>query len=144
MLINSKEFGKIDVDEKQILSFPQGIYGFEEHTRWALIDTSKKPFYSIQSLQKEHISFIVINPYLICTNYVLNIAESDINAIDSPKTQHLLVFSLITVRENPRLITANLAGPILINRHRHCGVQAIQQDARWDTRFPIMKQATTA
>ena len=138
MVIDSKEFGKIEIDAKQMLQFDRGIYGFEQCTTWALLDTPKKPFYILQSLTELHVSFILINPYLICDDYVLDVAEGDIDNIDNPTANDLLVFSIVSIRENPKMVTANLAGPLLINRHRRCGVQAVQQDTRWDTRFQIV------
>jgi len=137
MRIDSKEFGSVDIDQKQILHFAHGIYSFEDHKEWALLDTPQKPFYVMQSLSDAQISFILINPYLICDTYMLDIMESDIDLIGNPQAEALLVFTIVTIRRHPRMISANLAGPILINRHLRCGVQAIQQDTKWDTRFPI-------
>lgn len=144
MFINSREFGAVEIDSKQTLQFPHGIYGFERCSQWALIDTPRKPFYVMQSLTDVHISFILVNPYLVCEDYLLDILESDLAVIENPQAHDLLVFSIVTVRETTGMITSNLAGPILINRRNHLGVQAVQQDTKWDTRFPIMAEKQAA
>lgn len=144
MLINSREFGKITIDLKQVLDFPHGIYGFERCNRWALVDTPKKPFYVMQSLTETHVSFILINPYLICDDYILDIPDNDIDVIGNPDTNDLLVFTIVTIRQDPRMVTTNLAGPILINRADRLGIQAVQKNMDWDTRFPLIAEKKAA
>lgn len=144
MLINSREFGKITIDSKQLLEFPHGIYGFEHCNQWALVDTPKKPFYVMQSLTDVHISFILINPYLVYEDYILDIPEGDVDVVEHPDANDLLVFTIVTIRQDPHMVTANLAGPILINRDSRLGVQAVQQNTNWDTRFPIVAKKKAA
>ena len=140
MEIDTKDYGRIVIDMRQVITFTRGMYGFEDLKKWALIDTDKKPFYILQNLEKKDIAFILINPYLVCTDYTLDISENDFDAIDNPESNNLLVFAIITVKEEEVGLTVNLAGPLLINRHECLGIQTIQQDLRWSTRHALSKE----
>ncbi len=139
MKIDTQRLGTLEIDERQKILFPHGLYGFELQTQWALLDSPQPPFYLLQSLEQRETSFILINPYLFRRDYLLDIADEDYKSIHSPASEQLLVFSIVTVRESPvHEATANLMGPLLINRVKRVGVQAIQQDPRWKTKHPII------
>jgi len=43
--IVTKPFGQMEVDERQIIDFPEGIYGFEDIRKFAILDAKEKsPF----------------------------------------------------------------------------------------------------
>ena len=138
MKIDTLHLGTLEIDERQKILFPHGLYGFELQTQWALLDSPQPSFYLLQSLEQRDISFILINPYLFQSDYLLDIADTDYKSIHAPAGEQLLVFAIVTVRETPLPITANLMGPLLINRVKRVGIQAIQQDPRWKTKHPIV------
>ena len=37
MKLETTRFGTLDIEEKQILEFPDGLYGFEKETRFTLL-----------------------------------------------------------------------------------------------------------
>ena len=52
MQINSRLFGKIDIEDDKVIDFKNGIIGFEEYHKYALIfDAEKKSSKSIMWLQ---------------------------------------------------------------------------------------------
>ena len=42
MQINSRLFGEIDVEDDKVIDFKNGIIGFEEHHKYALIFDAEK------------------------------------------------------------------------------------------------------
>ena len=50
MKIQTKIMGQIDIDDRQILDFPEGIIGFETFKSYALLDAPQKPYFYLQSL----------------------------------------------------------------------------------------------
>jgi len=141
--IESKPFGAITVSEQQIINFPLGLYGFEPYHEYALIDSRQPPFYWLQSVTECHIAFVVINPYLIWPDYVLDIPEGDLIRIEQPLSDDLLVFSIVTIPDDEARISCNLQGPLIMNRHRRLGVQSISMDTRWKTKHFIMDAMNT-
>jgi flagellar assembly factor FliW len=68
--IETKPFGKMQIDERQILNFPEGILGFEKYNEFALIEENQEsPFKWLQSLNEIDLAFIVIQPDLFAPDY---------------------------------------------------------------------------
>ena len=140
MVVDTKAYGRIEVDERQHLTFPRGLYGFEEYVDWVLLDARQRPFYWLQSTSDARVAFILINPYLFRQDYVLNIPEEDLEGIGSPDENDVLVFAVVTIPEDQAEITANLQGPLVVNRKARIGTQSISLDPRWETKHPIVRE----
>lgn len=144
MRIVSRGFGPVDIEEKQIISFPVGIFGFEELHEYALLDASQSGFYWLQSLENVEIAFLMLNPYDLRQDYELNIPQEDLNAIEYRNDEDLLVFAIVTVPDDETKISANLQGPIVINRVARVGRQSISLDQRWRTKHLILEELAQA
>lgn len=49
MLIDTRYFGEIDMDEKKIVHFEHGLFGFEEYKDYTILydsESEKEPFFS--------------------------------------------------------------------------------------------------
>jgi len=133
MKINTASFGEIEVDDKQQIYFPAGIIGFEPYKNYVLLDSEKEHFYILQSLDQVKNSFILINPYLVRSDYVLEILDADLAEIGCDDPQKLLVFSIVTLPNDITKISCNLLGPILINKKNLLGRQSISL-GNWQTK----------
>ena len=72
MLVQTRCFGEIDLDENKIITFDQGMLGFEEYKRYAILyDIEKeKPTISwLQSLDEPGLAFPIINPCYVKKEY---------------------------------------------------------------------------
>jgi len=50
------------------------------------------------------------------------------------------VFSIVTIPENQNRMTANLQGPLLINRKKRIGRQSISLNPEWRVRHVIVDE----
>ncbi|MCL2244855.1 MAG: flagellar assembly protein FliW [Treponema sp.] len=137
MKIDTKAFGLTEVDEKQKINFPQGLYGFEEYSNFALLDAQHPPFYWLQSVDDKEIAFVLINPFLFRPDYEVNIANDELEDIGITSPEEALIFAIVTIPPDGSPMTANLQGPLVINRDSMTGKQAICPDMRWRTRHDI-------
>ena len=64
MEIKTKTLGTVEITDEQIITLPEGFYGFEEYHRFALLDAQQKPFIWVQSLDDAQLAFIAINPFI--------------------------------------------------------------------------------
>jgi flagellar assembly factor FliW len=135
----SKAFGLIDVDERQKVNFPSGLFGFESIKDYVLIDAERQPFYWLQSMEIEHIAFILINPFLFRPDYELDIDDDLVREIGIKNPEDALIFSIVTIPPTGPM-TANLQGPLIINRDARIGKQGILTDPRWKTKHDIMQE----
>ncbi|HOV63301.1 MAG TPA: flagellar assembly protein FliW [Spirochaetia bacterium] len=142
MLIQSRPYGTIEVEERQQITFPEGLFGFEYLTKFVLLDASQKPFYWLQSLEEPEIAFILIDPRTFMPFYTPDVFDADLEAvgINPGDEDALIIFSIVTVPEQQDRMSANLLGPIIINRKNHLGRQCISNNPRWKTRHYILDE----
>jgi flagellar assembly factor FliW len=142
MKVDTKAFGLIDIDEQQKVNIPQGLFGFEEYKDFVLLDAEHKPFYWLQSVDVKEIAFILINPFLFRKDYEVNISEEEEKEINLTSAESALIFVIVTIPQDGPM-TANLQGPIVINKENMTGIQVILLDNRWRTRHDIMAELAT-
>ncbi len=136
----TKPFGPIDVDERQKIHFPFGLLGFENLKDYILLDAAQPPFYWLQSLDVVEIAFVLIDPRIFHAGYRLQVSPQELEEIGIAAEQDTLDFAIVTIPDNPVEMTANLQGPIIINRKSRLGRQAISLDPDCRVRHPIMKE----
>ncbi len=142
MKVNTKPYGLIDVDQRQKIHFPSGILGFENLKNYVLLDALQQPFYWLQSMDVQEIAFVLIEPYIFRPDYSPDVSSSELEEIQltPDSTDEMLVFTIVTIPEEQRDMTANLQGPIIMNRTLHIGRQCISENENWKTRHKIMEE----
>jgi carbon storage regulator len=60
----------------------------------------------------------MLNPYELRSDYVLDVPDDDLQSIDYDRDDDILVFAIVTIPEDESRISANLQGPIIVNRAR--------------------------
>ena len=139
MKVATKAYGLIDVEERQKIVFPQGLFGFEELQDYILLDAERQPFYWLQSMEEEQVAFILVNPFLFRPDYEVNISNEELAEIGIRSPEKALILSIVTIPSDGPM-TANLQGPLIINRDNRTGKQAVLSDALWKTRHDIMAE----
>ena len=56
--------GVKNVEENHIVTFPEGLFGFEEYKKYATIESEWAPLIWLQSLDDEHLTFLLISSSL--------------------------------------------------------------------------------
>lgn len=140
MQIETKAYGSVEIDERQIIDFPAGLFGFETLHRFALLDAHREPFYWLQSLDRTDVAFVLLNPLLFRPDYTLDAPEEEMQALGAGTSDDLLVFCIVTIPEDQNRMTANLQGPVVINRKRSSGRQIISTNPTWLVRHSIHEE----
>jgi len=138
--VATKAYGLIDVDERQKIIFPQGLFGFEKLKDYLLLDSERQPFYWLQSMDEEDVAFVLVNPFLFRPDYEVNVSNEEVDGIGINSPEKALIFSIVTIPQDGSPMTANLQGPLIINRDTRMGKQAILTDERWKTKHDIMAE----
>jgi len=141
-IIKTKPFGEIEIDERQIINFSDGILGFDYIKKFILLDTEddNSPFKWLQAYDEPQLAFVVIRPVDFMEIYKLIVAQSDLEAVDCKDPDELLVLAIVTIPSNPAEMTANLQGPIIINSDKRLGRQAISLSDKYSVRQGILEQ----
>ncbi len=139
MKIVTKAFGELEVSEKQRLRFKEGILGFEDIHEYILIDSvDGGPFYWLQAEKIPEIAFVVIEPSLILPEYKLDADSKDLLELEIEKPEDALLFCIVTVSDDPGDITANLLGPVVINKMSHRAKQIISATDKYSVRHHLI------
>lgn len=139
MKLKTKTMGEVLVDEKQIVDFPSGLFGFEEYHKYAIIEAEYKPFYWLQSVDESGLAFIIVDPFLIINDYSLDIDDKTLSEIGIKSPEDVVLFSILTIPIDGTAVTANLQGPIVVNKNNNKALQVILSDSKWTTKYNIIK-----
>ncbi len=138
MNIMTKNFGKIEVNENQIIYFEEGIPGFRDLKEYVLIEDTESAFCYLQSIQEGNISFIMINPYLLKKDYTINIKEQYIEALGGGEDKEFSIYVIATILDTVEKATVNLVAPVLIQNEKRQGMQIILENTKYTTRHKII------
>lgn len=142
MELETKPFGKIEINERQRIKFPGGILGFEHIREFALLNAKQWPFYWLQSIEVPDLAFILIDPKIIRPDYTADVDENDFSDIfpENADKENMLIFAIVTIPEDQKKMSANLQGPVIINRDKRLGKQFISTNPSWKTRHYILDE----
>ena len=85
MKVVTKPYGAIEVDNRQKISFPYGILGFENLNSYLLLDAVQQPFYWLQSLDVVEVAFVLINPRIFNPDYSLDVPKEEYETLRKTK-----------------------------------------------------------
>lgn len=142
MKLNTKNFGELDIDEKKIISFPEGLPGFEEEKEFVIINNEdeENPFCWLQSVKNPDLAFVIVNPFFVFSDYSVDLSETVQEKLKIKDEKDVAVYSIVVVPEDLKKMTANLLGPIVINVRERLGKQVILDDPRYTTKHYIFPQ----
>jgi flagellar assembly factor FliW len=142
MKIDTRNFGKIEIEEEKVISFPDGIPGFQDEKRFVIINNpdEENPFQWLQSVDNPNLAFVIINPFFIKPNYDIKLSPSTVEKLRIEDEKHVLVYTIVVVPEDIKKMTVNLAGPIVINGKERIGKQIILDNSEYTTKHYIFNQ----
>jgi flagellar assembly factor FliW len=141
MQLNTKYFGVIEIDEKEILYFPSGIPGFENVKKFTLLgkQDNETPFFWLQGVDDPELAFVVTDPFAVNDNYFVDADDDEIKEISVKDPDRILTLAIVTVPEDIRKISVNLKAPLLINMDNNRGMQVIMKNETFPVKYYIMK-----
>jgi flagellar assembly factor FliW len=140
MKLKTKPYGEIEVNEQQKVHLPEGIIGFEDIHDYYLLDSKEGPFYWLQAAEFPELAFLLINPKLFKEDYKLSVKESDLKSMNLESKNDLLDFAIVTVPEDPAKISANLMGPIVVNRKTRVAKQVISENDEHSIKHYLLEE----
>lgn len=132
----------VDVSEAERIRFPTGMIGFEKATEFALLPDPEGGIQWLHATNEETVAFAVLDPFLIWPDYDVTVPDADAEALELSRPQDAQLLAIITPREDPSQITANLRAPIVINRRLRIGRQIILADTGYPLHAPILEALT--
>jgi flagellar assembly factor FliW len=142
MEINTKFFGTVELNPREILDFPEGIPGFEHTRRFMWYQPENSVFSCLQAVDRTEVAFIAISPFLVCPDYGFELEAQVAGKLELHGLEDALLLALVTIPEgDPHQSTANLKAPLVINCVKQRGYQVILDD-KYALRTPLVKQTS--
>ena len=146
MILDTKHFGKIEIDESQIITFEKGLLGFESIKRYIFIRNENEdiPFHWLQAVDKPEPAFVITIPFLFKENYEFDIPKKIIEQLEIEKKDDIVVYSIAVVPDDIQKTTINLQGPLIINTNNKKGKQIILDREDYGLKYCIFKETVYA
>ncbi len=134
----TKYFGEIEYDEEAVLTFPKGLFGFEEEQRFLLLPFSGNgTLFSLQSLTTSNLAFVVMDPFSLKGDYEPDVADGELASVRLEEGDPLSLYTLCAVRNPVSESTVNLKCPVVINNAKRLAVQVILEEGGYEMRHKL-------
>ena len=139
----------VDTDVPE-LHFSSGLPGFPDVRRFVLVRLGDElsPFSVLRSIDggslddgpddRPAVEFVVTHPGLFFPDYEPEIDDDTANRLELASADDALLLVIVTVADPVAGSTANLLGPIVVNRHTRAAAQAVLGSSGYDTREALV------
>jgi len=141
MLVNTRYFGEVELDDNKVITFEKGIIGFENLRNFTIMYDSTNEKRSevswLQSLEEPMIALPIINPHSVYPGYNAIVEDEVIANLGELTDDNLIVLVTITVPSDLTKMTCNLKAPIIINSTTKKACQVIAENPEYVIKYNI-------
>ncbi len=146
MHIQTTRFGALDVEERKVIEFPEGLPGFEDRRLFTVVphhtaDGGKgSPFVWLQSLESGALAFLAMEPHQAFPDYAPRVPRADLESLSlTEEMGRPRLYTLLTVPEgDPCGITANLMAPVVVNPRARLAKQIVLSTDEYSLRHRLL------
>jgi flagellar assembly factor FliW len=142
MILQTKYFGDLDINENDIIQFNHGLPGFENVQKFILIDNEEEgsPFKWLQGVTGPKPAFVIIDPFAIRKDYEINLDDEVLKELEIMEADSVCVYCIVVVPDDVSKMTVNLQAPVVINTANKKGRQLILDTDRYGVRHYILEE----
>ncbi len=143
LVFPTARFGEVTVEAETLLHFPRGLVGLPRAQRFVFLhdESAMGPVFWMQSIEDPELAFLVCEPLPFFPDYEVEIAPAEQAMLGIRDEKEALVCVILVVPEDPKKITANLRGPVVIHTGNRTGVQLVLEGDRYSVRAPLLQSA---
>jgi flagellar assembly factor FliW len=143
MDVRTTRFGTVEIAEDRVITFPKGLLGFSNCTRFCLLKPAEDAcFHWMQSIDEPGLAFVVTDPLLFVPDFSVPIRPEQMGELSLDKVEDAKVMVIVNKVEDT--LTGNLQGPLVINVEGRVAEQFVLAEKRWTTRHPLVKVGAAA
>ncbi len=138
MLLKTRDFGEIEINEADIIEFKMPIFGFESYCRYVFLheESLGEHLVWLQSVEEPDLCFILVNPDLVTESYDPKMPKSVREALGPGD---LMCWLIMVVKEDFERSTVNLRSPIVVNPATRTAAQIILEES-YAIQHPIISR----
>ena len=138
MQVANEKLKDLEINPKDIIHFDEGIPGFEEYKDYVLLQEQEVPFVmTLQSVDSESPSFVVIDPYAFVQNYDPKLSKKDMEYFDTDNIDDLKILLITVIPKKLEDTVVNLKSPIIINAKTNKAKQLILENTEYPIRYRL-------
>ena len=139
MEINAKYFGQVSYDKNEAIHIINGLIGFEAYTEYLPIPfhEDNDSLISLQCLEDETLSFILMNPFGLLNDYSPSLSRQDLNELDAETSEDLSYYVICVIRDSVAESMVNLKAPLVVNARNRQAKQVILDQSEYTFRHVI-------
>lgn len=139
MKLQTKYFGEIDYERADVLTFPAGLFGFEEEREFLLLpfEGSAGTMLCFQSTKTSALAFVSMNPFALLPDYEPALQPDELEDLGVKKSDELAFYVLCVVKNPVSESTVNLKCPVAINPDTRAARQVILETDIYEMRHPL-------
>lgn len=141
--LTSTRFGKLEVDDDDVINFPVGIPGFEDKHQWVLVGEEDNAIMWLHSADDGALALPVTTPEAVKSDYSAKIPRESLEQIGESDMKNVVLLIVVAIPPGrPWDMTANLRAPILVNMGSRTATQAIALNEDYDFRHMVLDDRT--
>ncbi len=145
VLVSTSRFGKIEINDNDIINFNDGILGFENENKFCIVDPNDQTLIIwLQSITTPELAFPMIEPQIFKADYQANLLPADLSSVQLETQTQAYIYNILTIPADISEMSANLKAPIVINSQNNLGKQIVLQDNKLEVKFSMYKELKTA
>ena len=127
MKFETKYFGTVEVPPDEVITFPNGLFGFEEERSFLLLPFagSDGNMLCLQSAATPSLAFIAMNPFSLHPSYQPLLSSEELREMEVKDSHALCYYVLCVVREPVQESTLNFKCPVVVNPDSRRAIQVI-------------------
>ena len=141
MFIKTRYFGEINLGEEKIITFENGLIGFENYTTYTLLyDSDKKEetdLMWLQSTEEQSLALPVINPLNVKPDYNPSVDKELLSSLGTLTDDNICILLTVTVPEDIKQTAVNLKAPLIINSETRKGCQIIVDNKEYSVKYNL-------
>ncbi len=144
MLVKTKHFGEVDLNENKVITFDDGIIGFEDCKRYTILynneDGDGSTISWLQSLDTPALALPVISPLTVLADYNPIVEDEVLQPLGELTEENIIILLTLSVPADITKMSANLKAPLIINADTKKGCQIIAENPDYMIKYNIYEQ----
>lgn len=126
------------IGDRRAFVFDEGLIGCPDWKHFVLETEAVGPaIHLLRCLDDEDACLYLTDPFTILPDYEFDLSDAEVTTLDISEPAEALVLVVLTVRDDPPSVTANMLGPLVVNVRTGRGRQLVLAATDYSVRHPV-------
>lgn len=136
--IVSSRLGEIEYGEDDLITLCSPFLGFPDLNDFLLISNEASyPLLWFQSVEEPDICFIIVESDAFFKDYSPHISKRELKVLAVDSLADVKIFCIVVIPDDPKMSTANLRAPLVVNFNKKLAKQIILDDENYKIKTPL-------